>query len=59
MDRTSTNLWIVTEGVPHMLDHYLHVPAVPFCLKEPCGHCESKGKVVPQYAMKAYGGMRA
>lgn len=39
-----------------MLDHHLHVPAVPFCLKEHCGHCESKGEVVPQYAMKAYWG---
>jgi hypothetical protein len=59
MDRTSTNLWIVTGGVLHMLDHHLHVPAVPFCLKEHCGRYEIKDEVVPQYARKAYGGMRA
>ena len=42
-----------------MSDHHLYVPVVPFCLKEHCEHCKSKGKVVPQYAMKAYGEMRA
>jgi hypothetical protein len=59
MDRTSTNLWNMTEGVLNLLDHHLHVTVSPFVLKKHCGHCECKGKVVPQYAMKAYGRIRA
>jgi len=39
-----------------MLDHHFYVPAVLFCLKERCGHCEGKGEVVLQYVMKAYWG---